>query len=250
MHAKAPVSFLLTAVAGCVDALCYILLREVYTANMTGNLISVGMGSLQHDRFRVWRGGLAVAEFLFGAIVGRLALRTTERSGIASAASVTFAAEAMLLAAFAELADPRMHHGELSPAHWPAFLAIAALPAIAMGMQNVTLRRVGPLTFYTTHVTGTLTRFAESAIDALSWDRSARDRKEDLGKALFMAGLLATYLWGAVIGVWLDQRHGASGLWVPVLALAGVIALDQWRPLVEAGPRGPAREHEERAGMR
>jgi len=38
-----PVAYSLTATAGFVDVVGYLVLHSIYTANMTGNLISVGI---------------------------------------------------------------------------------------------------------------------------------------------------------------------------------------------------------------
>ena len=45
------------------------------------------------------------------------------------------------------------------------------LPAAAMGVQSVTVTRVGSLRVYTTYLTGSLSKFSEAVTEYLFWFR-------------------------------------------------------------------------------
>src|SRR5580658_11080468 len=55
------------------------------------------------------------------------------------------------------------------------FFLMVALLAVPMGIQNVVIRKVGGLNVYTTFVTGSLVKFAESMSEYLFW---VRDRTQ------------------------------------------------------------------------
>ena len=67
---------LLAGIAGYVDAICYLRLGGAFAANMTGNLVEVGLAAAQGQwGDALWCASLLVA-FLFGVLAARLVLRT------------------------------------------------------------------------------------------------------------------------------------------------------------------------------
>lgn len=116
-----------------------------------------------------------------------------------------------------------------------------AMPALAIGLQNATLTRVGALSVRTTHITGTLSKFAESTsrylfwlhdhtrgsgygriIDALRLSRHHADFRD----ACLTASLWLTFLLGATVGVTTYARFGIAALLAPIFLLGFFIALD------------------------
>src|SRR2546427_719596 len=91
----APVLLGLTAGTGLVDAVSYLALGHVFTANMTGNVVFLGFAASGAAGLSVTRSGTAVAAFLLGAVIGgRMAARTGgDRRGWTG---VAFAVEAAL----------------------------------------------------------------------------------------------------------------------------------------------------------
>src|SRR3989441_10294697 len=83
----------LTAATGLIDAVSYLALGHVFTANMTGNVVFLGFAAAGAAGLSVTRSGTAVAAFLLGAVIGgRMAARTGgDRRGWTGAA---FAVEA------------------------------------------------------------------------------------------------------------------------------------------------------------
>src|SRR5215210_549077 len=61
---------LLSVAAGCVDAVSYLGLGRVFTANMTGNTVLLGLSLGQADWQAALRSGVALAGFIMGVAVG------------------------------------------------------------------------------------------------------------------------------------------------------------------------------------
>src|SRR5437870_8714445 len=61
---------LLTATTGLVDAVSFIALGHVFTANMTGNIVFLGFAIGGAAGLSMWRSLLALAFFMSGAVLG------------------------------------------------------------------------------------------------------------------------------------------------------------------------------------
>src|SRR5215207_9971531 len=94
---------LLSATAGCVDAVSYLGLGHIFTANMTGNTVLLGLSLGQTDWQGALRSGVALVGFIFGVAVGTvIAGRDRERHVVwPITVTVTLAVELAVLAAFA-----------------------------------------------------------------------------------------------------------------------------------------------------
>ena len=74
-HGPLPVLLLgLTVVSGVVDAVSILGLGRVFVANMTGNVVFVGLGIVGAPGFSLAASFIALAGFLFGALVGGLTM--------------------------------------------------------------------------------------------------------------------------------------------------------------------------------
>src|SRR3954447_25088048 len=62
--------YLFTAVTGLVDAVSYIGLGHVFTANMTGNIVLLGFALAGVPGLSASRSLTALAAFLVGAVIG------------------------------------------------------------------------------------------------------------------------------------------------------------------------------------
>src|SRR5258705_2804240 len=65
-----PLLYLFTAVTGLVDAVSYIGLGHIFTANMTGNIVLLGFALAGVPGLSVLRSLTALAAFLAGAAIG------------------------------------------------------------------------------------------------------------------------------------------------------------------------------------
>jgi uncharacterized membrane protein YoaK (UPF0700 family) len=239
---KLAMALSLTVVGGFVDAVGYIALFQVFTANMSGNSVHIGMYLGRADWPNLLRPLCAIASYIVGMSFTRIAVELAGRSGIRRIASVTLAIEALLLALFAH-ANPAMHLGQLVNLNSPSYFTMVALLAFAMGVQTATLMHVGALTIYTTFVTGTLTKLTESFTRALFWfydefrrtnlSHAARNiiAQRDVREGSVLAGTWTCYVLGAASGTLLKERWELRALYIPVVALAAFIVIDQFRPI-------------------
>src|SRR5579864_1111476 len=71
----------LTLVSGLVDAVSYLGLGRVFTANMTGNVVVLGFAAAGAPGFSVAATATSIGVFLFGALIaGRIVKRITGRA--------------------------------------------------------------------------------------------------------------------------------------------------------------------------
>jgi uncharacterized membrane protein YoaK (UPF0700 family) len=146
----------LTVVSGLVDAVSYLGLGHVFTANMTGNVVLIGFAFAGAPGFSVTASLCALGCFLVGAVVGgRLALRVRPQRSLLLVALVfetTFTAVAAIVAGTATAIG----------SGWPRFTVIALL-AFAMGVRNAAVRRFAVADMTTTVLTMTLTGLASDS---------------------------------------------------------------------------------------
>ena len=240
---KIVIALCLTGIGGFVDAVGYIALFQIFTANMSGNSIHLGMYLANLDWAGFLRPACAVVAYVSAMIVTRIAVQIAARKRIRSIASLTLSAEVVLLLLFAR-ARPEMHFGQIVDLRSPAYFALVALLAVAMGIQTATLTHIGPLTVYTTFVTGTLTKFAESFARALFWAYDhlqvaaktsdivrLAPQQPDVRHAAFLAATWLCYLLGAASGAVAKYRWELRALYIPVVVLAAFVVIDQLYPV-------------------
>jgi len=88
----------MTAVTGLVDAVSFLSLGRVFTANMTGNIVLLAFATAQVSGLSVARSLTALLAFLVGAILGgRVMARTSADARIRFAAQAFFLEVAFLL---------------------------------------------------------------------------------------------------------------------------------------------------------
>src|SRR3984957_9256669 len=113
----------LTVVSGFVDAVSFLGLGHVFTANMTGNVLLIGFAVAGAPGFSMAASLCALGAFLAGAVAGgRLALRVPPTRNLLLAAMVI---EATGTAAAAVVAGTVAAIGTV----WPRYTIIALLAA-------------------------------------------------------------------------------------------------------------------------
>jgi uncharacterized membrane protein YoaK (UPF0700 family) len=189
----------LVALAGCVDAIGWLRLHELFVSFMSGTSTMLGValagGELPRAAVLAVVVGLFLAGGIAGAAVGHLA--GAERR----AAAVLWLVAGLLTLAAWRL-PPIGGGGPLPPWAW------AMVPA--MGALNTALPGVGGITF----VTGSLARCAEALVAAVA---GAGPRWAWVVQIAAWAALVA----GATGGAALERAHGADALAVPACAAAG-----------------------------
>jgi uncharacterized membrane protein YoaK (UPF0700 family) len=153
-HPLSRTLLVLTFTTGLVDAVSYLGVGHVFTANMTGNIVFLGFGIAGSGGLPVVAPLISLASFLGGAgSGGLLAQRMGERHAqhIARALSI----EALLLSLAAILAAAVKVRANMASGD-----AVIALLAFAMGARNATIRGVAVPDLTTTVLTMTLTGLA------------------------------------------------------------------------------------------
>ena len=240
---KVGIALSLTGIGGFVDAVGYIALFQIFTANMSGNSVHVGMYLGQFEFSQLMRPVCAIAAYVTGIILTRITIQVAARREIKRIASCTLAAEALLLLLFAR-ATPAMHLGQIVDLQSPTYFSLVAWLAFAMGVQTATLTHIGPFTVYTTFVTGTLTKFAESFTRALFWSYDLfrgqgrvydivrlAPKQQDVRQTVLLASTWICYVAGAATGTIIKQRWELRALYLPVSVLIVFILIDQIRPI-------------------
>ena len=195
---------LLTVVSGFVDAVSFLGLGHVFTANMTGNVVLIGFAAAGAPGFSVAASLTALGCFLAGAVAGG---RLWRRLGLQrNQLLVVMVIEATCLAAAAVVAGsvPAIGSG------WPRYAAIGLL-ALGMGTRNAAVRRIGVRDMSTSVLTTTLTGLASDSSLAGGTNPNARLASTTV---LSMFG-------GALVGAVLVLHAGAT--WSLSVA-AGIVA--------------------------
>ncbi|MER6495433.1 YoaK family protein [Streptomyces griseorubiginosus] len=200
-----PVLLGLTVVSGLIDAVSYLGLEHVFTANMTGNVVVLGFAAAGAPGFSVAHTLTSLGSFVVGAMAGgRVAVRLGSGSR-RTWARLTLAAEAVLLGVSAVVAYA-------APGATATAYTLIAVTAFAMGLRNATVRRLGIPDLTTTVLTMTLTGLAaDSRAGGGPGTRSPRRT----------ASVVAMVV-GAGAGAWLVLHHGLA---LPLAIAAGLVAV-------------------------
>ncbi|MEO8727493.1 MAG: YoaK family protein [Acidobacteriaceae bacterium] len=237
---KAFWAVLLTFVAGWVNTGGYIWTARVLTGNMSGDTIESALYALTGHANIAWMHATALLLFLGGLLACRFLHDALARRKWKSTACVTLLLElALVLTATALLLR--------DAAGLP--LAIIACLAFALGLQNATLTRVGILSLRTTHVTGTISHFAEAFADYVFWVRDEwrtarvpfhqlpRDswHNEHFQVSLVTFAVWVAFFLGAVCFLLAQTRLGYFALLPPMGLLLCAIISDVISPMQRSG---------------
>jgi uncharacterized membrane protein YoaK (UPF0700 family) len=190
----------LTAGAGAVDAITYLGLGKVFTANMTGNIVLLGIAVGRGAHPEEIRAAISLAAYVLGVFLGGRALMLWPRpERWPTGVSVVLAADA--------LAQAGLWTGWLLAHAHPSnelTAGLVATSAVAMGLQAGAAHALGVAGVTTTYVTGTLTGLVGQVAEA------GGTASERLRRGLVLVALFG----GAVAGVLLilHARHWAPGL--------------------------------------
>ncbi|MFE0331117.1 YoaK family protein [Streptomyces sp. NPDC058960] len=187
-----PALLVMTVISGIVDAVSYLGLGHVFTANMTGNVVVLGFAAAGAPGFSTSHAVVSLGSFLVGAVAGGRAGRRYGGGSRRAWARLALAVEAVLLGASAAVAF-------MAPGTTRTRYTLIAVTAFAMGVRNATVRKLAvPDLTTTTVLTSTLTGLASDS--RLGGGTGRRSRR----RAASAISLLA----GAVLGGWLVVHHG------------------------------------------
>src|SRR5246127_4519390 len=191
----------MTAVTGVVDAVSFLSLGRVFTANMTGNIVFLAFATAHVSGLSIARSLTALLAFLVGAVLGgRVMARATADSQIRFAAQAFLLEVAFLFAAsFCGIG----YRGDLLEHSFQPF-ALIALTALAMGTRNAAVRKLAIPDLTTTVLTLTITGIgADSSIANGNNPRLARR----------VEAVVAMFL-GAALGAVIVHYSISAALWL------------------------------------
>jgi uncharacterized membrane protein YoaK (UPF0700 family) len=226
----------LTWMAGFVDAVGYLSLGQIYTANMSGNSVAVGIHAVLGEWTETLRRLLPVVAYFAGLLYCRLLIAYGASRHIRRIASLT------LLCEIALLVPVCLASRAVAPVLSWTFVGLLAG---AMGVQNATLTHFSNLTVHTGFVTGTLVKCAENMASYLKWaldqiwqkkrpivEVLARsDERKALSKSVWLALIWLAYVIGACFGAFGQHLYKFRSLLVPIIGLVFVGAVDLHQPL-------------------
>jgi uncharacterized membrane protein YoaK (UPF0700 family) len=211
-----PPSILLsmTAVTGMVDAVSFLALGHVFTANMTGNVVLLGFAIGGAADLSAAGSLIALICFALGALVGGRMTRTmipqipgpTLARALVTETILFFLAAAVSVGFTTPYAD-----------HRQKILSVIALTAVAMGLRNSVVRKLAIPDLTTTVLTLTITGLA--ADSSLAGGDNPRWQRR--------GGALLAIIAGAAAGAFMVRYSVAVPLLVCGL-MSGVCALIQW----------------------
>jgi uncharacterized membrane protein YoaK (UPF0700 family) len=218
---------LLACAAGAMDAISYLGLGRVFTANMTGNTVLLGLALVEADYQETLRASLAFVGFLGGGALGAWIVEKERAVGLwPRTVTVALALEWGLLLVFAV---GWLFVGK-ETATFSARGPLIVLAALAMGVQSAAVRRLEVSGISTTYITGTVTTLTAwlmrwlgggGANPALG-PRADMTDAEAPRQARRAVGLLAA-VWGIFIAG--AMAAGACVRFSPELAVALPLAL-------------------------
>jgi uncharacterized membrane protein YoaK (UPF0700 family) len=210
-----PLLLLMTVVTGTVDAVSILRLGHVFVANMTGNVVFLGFGFAGASGFSISASLVALVAFLVGAAAwGRI-----PTAGRRRALARTAAFQAVLVAAATAVGAATHGSGER--------YVLTILLAVAMGAQNVTVRRLAVADMTTTVLTLTLTGLAADRPDL------GKSNSHTIRRLAAVASMLAGAVAGAIVVLHTSTPAWALGAATVLLAAVAVVArfgVDEGRP--------------------
>ena len=197
----------LTVLTGVIDAVSILRLGRVFVANMTGNIVFVGFALAGAPGFVLTASLFALAGFLVGAALGgAMAGRLGhDRAILVRAGTLVELALISSALAVSAVAGPHFGRGVTD--------ALAAVSAVAMGVQNAVVRRLAVADLTTTVLTMTLTGIAA--------DVRSGHRGWTLVRRVLAVGAM---LLGAVAGAELVLHVGATAGFGLAVALVATVA--------------------------
>lgn len=188
-------TILLCLTAGYADAIGFVHLG-IFTANMTGNTVLLGISVAKCDWGSAINRAWVLVAFACGSIGGRAILRAAS-----GRIWVGLIAEAIVLA-WANFIEPK------------EAMSIWVLAA-AMGLQASVIVQVRGMSVSTVVITSTMVRFVEYMTDLLLTGFPFK-HPDGSSKAILLAAILLSYLFGAALAV-LFMQILAKPMWLPTI---------------------------------
>lgn len=203
----------LTFSTGIVDAVGFLGLDRVFTGNMTGNVVILGMAIAGGGDLPVMGPLLALLGFMAGAALAGWRLRGAEPGWPPQATAFLALAALLVMTTGVGL----MFMGGHVPA--PTEISFTTILGSAMGLQAATARHIAVKDVTTVVVTSTITAFSGALIRGTGASGKAMDRR---------LAAIVLILVGAVVGAALLRWQLGAGLILAGTVLAIVTAVGAW----------------------
>lgn len=198
---------LMTVMTGVVDAVSILSLGRVFVANMTGNVVFVGLALAGAPGFSLAASLFTLGGFILGAFAAGVAIGRFRRDRAALLRDGAAVELVLLCAALAWAAAAG------APFNSAARDGIAGLAAVALGLQNAVVRKLAVPDLTTTVLTMTITGIAA--------DLRSRNHAVIVRRLTALGSMLL----GAVAGALLVLHHSpTAALWLAVGLMAVVTA--------------------------
>ena len=215
--------------AGFVDAASYLGLGGVFTANMTGNTVLLGLAIARLDLAGSLRSAVALSGFCIGVVSGALMLaRDRTKASWPSAVTIVLGLEALVLIV---LGLAWRAAGNTPEAKVVGALLLAA--GCAMGLQSAALKRIGIPAVGSTAITGTVTGVMAGAVGWLHTPFASAQRPQDASETRKAFALPATvwsvYALGALAGGFGEGHWHGAAISGPAAAVGAVALIARFK---------------------
>jgi uncharacterized membrane protein YoaK (UPF0700 family) len=202
---------LLTASTGAIDAVSYLALDQVFTGNMTGNVLFLGFALMGVDDIPFLNNALALLGFAAGSIIGGRAIGRKQPQGFPVSSRWVLGIGAVVIVALA------VYWSLVQELDHPAMLIVTVLLAMVMGAQVSAVKPIGNSDVTTIVVTNTL---ANVARDSRLAGGTGKGWWQRLSAVIAMGA-------GAAVGAGVVQQVGGAAALVAAAAIfvAGALTL-------------------------
>jgi uncharacterized membrane protein YoaK (UPF0700 family) len=220
-------SIILSAVAGYVDTAGFLALYGLFTAHVTGDLVTAAASMAEGLRSGAWVKLAMIPIFMLAVALLTLFARSIGKRGadtLAPLLGLLTLARGLFLAA-GVLAGPDAQ----SPDSWAVAL-IGGIGVAAMGVQNALMKGALKTFSPTTLMTGNLTQFTIDLTEYLfppalaDWRERGRLRREAGSNALKTGLPILGFMAGAALGAIGTKRYGLGSIALPTLVV-GILAI-------------------------
>jgi len=209
--------------AGGVDAIAY-LTAHVFTANMTGNTVLLGISIGQGNALDIFHASAAMIGYITGVVMGTLITGEDDARAIAGVHQEVIIEAGILVLFAAVFLLPLSREGQVAKG------LLILISALAMGMQSAAVKRLHLPGIATTYITGTITSLFSGLVPY--WQGKKSKQATSNHPALRMsrsfilqAEVILSYLLAALVTGVLYKRWPAVVAWLPVTAIFAVAIL-------------------------
>jgi uncharacterized membrane protein YoaK (UPF0700 family) len=220
------ITFLLGAIAGLADTASFFALFGLFTAHVTGNLVTAGSALARRTQDGVAAKLAMLPIFMAAVALATLIVQAMRRRG-ADPLVALLALMTAMLAVFWGVGVALEPYAD-GPDSW-AVIVIGGAGVVALGVQNALMREAFGTLSPTTVMTGNLTQFTIDLVQIYSPStrdpeaRASERRASVRGLAKFGWPLLGFVL-GAAAGAWATGQYRLWSLSVPTVVSLGLTA--------------------------